>query len=46
VLQMRQVENMEFAEIARIIGTSETSARVILSRARAKVMEQLRQRRT
>ena len=46
VLQMRQVENMEFAEIARIIGTSETAARVILSRARSKVMEQLRQRRT
>ena len=46
VLQMRQEEQMEFSEIARIMGTSETSVRVILSRARAKVMEQLKQRRT
>lgn len=46
VLQMRQAEQMEFSEIARIMGTTETSVRVILSRARAKVMEQLKQRRT
>ena len=46
VLQMRQVEQMEFSEIARIMGTTETSVRVILSRARVKMMEQLKRRRT
>ena len=45
VLQMRQEEQMDFSEIARIMGTTETSARAILSRARAKMMEQLKQRR-
>lgn len=44
VLHMRQVEQMEFIEIANIIGTTETSVRVILSRARAKMLEQLKQR--
>ena len=45
VLQMRQVEQMEFSEIAAVMGTTETSVRIILSRARAKLMEQIKQRR-
>ena len=45
VLQMRQVEQMEFSEIAAVMGTTETSVRTILSRARAKLMEQIKQRR-
>lgn len=46
VLHMKQTEEMENAEIARIIGTTEAVVRTILSRARKQLMEQLRQRRT
>lgn len=45
VLRMRQVEQMEMGEIARIIGTTEGVVRTILSRARKQMMKQLKLRR-
>ena len=40
---MRQVEKREYGEIARLLGIEETSARVLLARARKKLLEQFNQ---
>lgn len=39
VMRMRHVEDMETGEIARLIGSSEPSVRVILSRARKRIKD-------
>ncbi|CAM3658974.1 RNA polymerase ECF-type sigma factor [Flavobacterium saliperosum S13] len=41
IIQMRDVEEYEFAEIAKIMEMSETAVRVALSRARKEIREQL-----
>jgi RNA polymerase sigma factor (sigma-70 family) len=41
VLQLRDVEQFEFAEIAQMLDNNETAIRVALSRARKAVREQL-----
>ena len=41
ILQLRDVEQLEFAEIAKIMDTSETTLRVTLSRARKMIREEL-----
>ncbi|ESU19729.1 RNA polymerase ECF-type sigma factor [Flavobacterium cauense R2A-7] len=41
IIQMRDVEEYEFAEIAKIMDMSETAVRVALSRARKEIREQL-----
>lgn len=43
VLQMRNVEDMSFAEIAAVLGTSESSVRGLLSKARTKMVELIKQ---
>lgn len=43
VLMMRQVEKREYGEIARLLGIEETSARVLLARARKKLLQQFNQ---
>lgn len=42
VVVMRNVDEMDFGEIAAIMGTTEGAVRVILSRARARMMEVVR----
>ena len=41
ILQLRDVEQYEFAEIAEMLGSNETAIRVALSRARKTVREQM-----
>jgi RNA polymerase sigma-70 factor (ECF subfamily) len=41
VLQLRDVEEFEFEEIAQMLGSNETAVRVALSRARKTIREQL-----
>jgi RNA polymerase sigma-70 factor (ECF subfamily) len=41
ILQLRDVEQFEFAEIAQMLESNETAIRVTLSRARKAVREQL-----
>lgn len=41
VLQLRDVEEFEFEEIAQMLGSNETAVRVSLSRARKTIREQL-----
>lgn len=41
ILQLRDVEQLEFVEIAKIMETNETTVRVTLSRARKAIREQL-----
>jgi len=41
IIQMRDVEEYEFAEIAKIMDMNETAVRVALSRARKEIREQL-----
>ena len=41
IVQMRDVEEYEFAEIAKIMEMNETAVRVALSRARKEIREQL-----
>ena len=43
VLQMRNVEDMSFAEIAAVLGTSESSVRGLLSKARKRMVELIKQ---
>ena len=43
VLQMRNVEDMSFAEIAAVLGTSESSVRGLLSKARTRMVELIKQ---
>jgi RNA polymerase sigma-70 factor (ECF subfamily) len=40
---MRQTEGCSFEEIARVLGTSESSVRGILSKARKRIIEQIKQ---
>ena len=40
---MRQVERREYCEIARLLGIEEASARVLLARARKKLLQQFKQ---
>lgn len=41
VIQLRDVEGMEFSEMAEILGSNETAIRVALSRARKTIREAL-----
>ena len=41
IIQMRDVEEYEFAEIAEVLDMNETAVRVALSRARKEIREQL-----
>lgn len=41
IVRMRNVENLSYAEIAAILGTTESSVRGTLSRARATLINQL-----
>lgn len=41
ILQLRDVEDYEFEEIAKVLDMNETAVRVALSRARKKIREQL-----
>ena len=41
IVRMRNVENLSYAEIASILGTTESSVRGTLSRARATLINQL-----
>lgn len=43
VLQMRNIDEMSFAEIAAVLGTSESSVRGILSKARIRMVELIKQ---
>ncbi len=43
VVRMRNVENLSYAEIASILGTTESSVRGTLSRVRAILINQLKQ---
>ncbi|MGN0214208.1 MAG: RNA polymerase sigma factor [Muribaculaceae bacterium] len=43
VLIMRQVEKRDYSEIALLLGIEETSARVLLARARKKLLQQFKQ---
>lgn len=41
ILRMRNVENMSYADIAKIIGTSESSVRGMISKARLALLKQI-----
>lgn len=41
ILQLRDVEEFEFSEIAKMLGSSETAIRVALSRARKTVRDEM-----
>lgn len=43
IIQMREVEEYEFEEIARVLGMNETAVRVALSRARKVIREKMTQ---
>lgn len=42
ILRMRNVENMSYADIAKIIGTSESSVRGMISKARLALLKQMK----
>lgn len=42
ILRMRNVENISYADIARIMGTSESSVRGMMSRARKELMRNMK----
>lgn len=42
ILKMRNVENMSYADIAKIIGTSESSVRGMISKARLALLKQMK----
>ena len=42
ILRMRNVENMTYADIAKIIGTSESSVRGMISKARLALLKQMK----
>ena len=42
ILRMRNVENMSYAEIAKILGTSESSVRGMISKARLALLKQMK----
>ena len=39
MLRMRNVENMQYADIAKIMGTSESSVRGMISKARMALVQ-------
>jgi RNA polymerase sigma-70 factor (ECF subfamily) len=41
IIQLREIEGYEFAQIAEILGLSESTVRVNLSRARKTIKEEL-----
>jgi RNA polymerase sigma-70 factor (ECF subfamily) len=45
ILRMRQVEGRSFGEIAAVLGITEGSVRTLLSRARRKLLEEIKNRR-
>jgi RNA polymerase sigma factor (sigma-70 family) len=45
ILRMRQVEGRSFGEIAAVLGIAEGSVRTLLSRARRKLLEEIKNRR-
>lgn len=44
ILKMRNVDNMSYAEIAKIIGTSESSVRGMISKARLALLNNMREK--
>ena len=42
ILKMRNVDNMSYADIAQIIGTSESSIRGMISKARLELLKQMK----
>lgn len=42
IIRMRNVENMPYADIARIIGTTESSVRGMISKARMELIKNLK----
>lgn len=42
ILRMRNVENMSYADIAKILGTSESSVRGMISKARLALLKQMK----
>lgn len=44
ILEMRNVEQLSYSEIARIIGTTESSIRGLISRARTTLLQKLKNR--
>lgn len=42
ILRMRNVEGMPYADIARILGTTESSVRGMMSKARTELMKQMK----
>ena len=42
ILRMRNVENMTYADIAKIIGSSESSVRGMISKARLALLKQMK----
>lgn len=42
ILRMRNVENISYADIAKIIGTSESSVRGMISKARLALLKQMK----
>ena len=43
VVEMRDYEKMSFAEIARVLGTTESSCRGLMSKARARLVQLITQ---
>lgn len=43
VVEMREYEKMSFAEIARVLGTTESSCRGLMSKARARLVQLITQ---
>ena len=42
IIRMRNVENMPYADIARILGTTESSVRGMISKARMELIKNLK----
>jgi len=42
IIRMRNVERLSYSEIAQILGTTESSVRGLVSRARATIMKQIK----
>ena len=42
IIRMRNVENLSYADIAKIIGTTESSVRGMISKARMQLLNQMK----
>ncbi|MDY5314783.1 MAG: sigma-70 family RNA polymerase sigma factor, partial [Sodaliphilus sp.] len=42
IIRMRNVENLSYADIAKIIGTTESSVRGMISKARIQLLNQMK----